>query len=403
MDPTIIADVLHDVNPPNRLNVHPDDQEADAHWTNTADEESEQARSVETIVAWSLYGTQVTISTAIFHPLSYARILMELGFEPAPARPSRTVFGKPCLILPSIGTYVRAIKARDGRLGLWSGFGANLCSTLLSNVSNDMFYHLVDEFIKRKIRTSPRKAWSVFVLANQENQPYSIMDFVEDLSKEVSARVLSVSLSYPFQVLFVRTAAQFIWKERIYRGFFGSFVQIYQEEGFRGFYGGYVPYMMGEVGALVIVWVATFLFRSAITGDRVLLTVFRFATDYIARSFLYPFKLISRMMTLSTSRFLPAGSVLPNFTSWMECYKHLKAQNDLMRGHSIFMRVVTNGRPGIFEKYGYHIDSQTDYPVPVQQAVPKPGWSAPLPSQVMKPLVTRTERFFGSSSFRTVF
>ena len=42
---------------------------------------------------------------------------------------------------------------------------------------------------------------------------------------------------------------------------------------------GYVPYMMAEVGALIIVWVAAYLFRSAVTGDRLWLTIFRFATD----------------------------------------------------------------------------------------------------------------------------
>lgn len=57
------------------------------------------------------------------------------------------------------------------------------------------------------------------------------------LTKDVLARTASVCFSYPFQVVFLRTAAQFIWKEEVYTGMFDSFKKIYRQEGLRGFYG----------------------------------------------------------------------------------------------------------------------------------------------------------------------
>lgn len=144
-----------------------------------------------------------------------------------------------------------------------------------SNYNNTSIVQLIDEFVKRKIRSSPRKAWSVFTLASQENTKYSVADFAEDVSICSSdgfywrISTLQSFFSFPrkssqgwsdflcpihfkvvyggssialqlivvLSVLFLRTASQFVWQERVYRSFLSSFQQIYDEEGFGGFYG----------------------------------------------------------------------------------------------------------------------------------------------------------------------
>ncbi|GAV09500.1 hypothetical protein RvY_19032 [Ramazzottius varieornatus] len=359
----VINDLLHEINPPTPQHLYERSSSLAPPTTKVTEDDEPNAR-VDVLMRWMAYGTQVAFSTAIFHPLSYAHVLMELGYEPIPPRPSRTLFGKPCLVLPNITTYVRYIKSRDGKLALWRGFGANVCNVLVGNIANDISYHLIDEFVKRRIRSSPRKAWSVFTLANQENAPYSVADFAEDLTKDVLARTASVCFSYPFQVVFLRTAAQFIWKEEVYTGMFDSFKKIYRQEGLRGFYGGFVPYMMSEIGVLVSIWIAAYIFRTVVSGERVVLTIFRFCSDYILRILFFPFKLVGRLMAIASSPLrVVAPPHLPKFRYWRECFQYLKNEDIVMRGSNMFMRVIGSEKASKWQKYGYHADAKTAMPV----------------------------------------
>ncbi|OWA51997.1 putative Mitochondrial carrier-like protein 2 [Hypsibius exemplaris] len=349
----ILHELLHEVNPPNRTHAY--DRATSATIPDAKDEEAVvRAARFDMVVRWAIYGGQVAASTALFHPFACARVLMDLGYEPVAPTLSRTLFGKPCLVLPNITSYVRFMRNRDGRGALWRGFGANFCGVLVGNLTNDIAYHLVDEFIKRKVRSSPRKAWSVFVVAHQENARYSPADFAEDLTKEVLARTAGLTLAYPFQVVFLRVVSQFVWKERVYTGLSDSFLQIYRQEGIRGLYSGFVPFMVSEIGALVLVWIAAYAFRSVVTGDRIWLTIFRFAADYMMRTVLYPFKLVGRMMAISPAPLkIVSPPLLPKFAHWRDCFAYLKMQNSLMRGSNIFMRIVNvdkfataSGKPG---------------------------------------------------------
>jgi carrier protein len=41
-------------------------------------------------------------ATIAFHPFDYAKTLIQIGFEPLPARHTKTLLGKPALALPSV-------------------------------------------------------------------------------------------------------------------------------------------------------------------------------------------------------------------------------------------------------------------------------------------------------------
>ncbi|OWA51998.1 hypothetical protein BV898_16454 [Hypsibius exemplaris] len=125
--------------------------------TQRDEEAAVRAARFDMVVRWAIYGGQVAASTALFHPFACARVLMDLGYDPVAPTLSRTLFGKPCLVLPNITFYVRFMRNRDGRGALWRGFGANFCGVLVGNLTNDIAYHLVDEFIKRKVRSSRGK------------------------------------------------------------------------------------------------------------------------------------------------------------------------------------------------------------------------------------------------------
>lgn len=53
---------------------------------------------------WISFGMRLGVQAAL-HPFQYAKVLIQLGFEPIAARPGRTFFGKPVMVLPNIFKY----------------------------------------------------------------------------------------------------------------------------------------------------------------------------------------------------------------------------------------------------------------------------------------------------------
>lgn len=49
---------------------------------------------------------------AALHPFQYAKVLIQLGYEPIAPRPGRTFFGKQVLVLPNIFKYGLCHKTR---------------------------------------------------------------------------------------------------------------------------------------------------------------------------------------------------------------------------------------------------------------------------------------------------
>lgn len=64
-------------------------------------EESDQNKEVS---EWVRFGMRLGVSAAL-HPIEYSKVLIQLGYEPMPAFPARTIFGKPVMGLPNIFQY----------------------------------------------------------------------------------------------------------------------------------------------------------------------------------------------------------------------------------------------------------------------------------------------------------
>jgi len=45
---------------------------------------------------WSNYALRIIVNTAS-HPFEYAKVLIQIGYEPIAPRPAKTFFGKPAL------------------------------------------------------------------------------------------------------------------------------------------------------------------------------------------------------------------------------------------------------------------------------------------------------------------
>lgn len=53
---------------------------------------------------WISFGMRLGVQSAL-HPFEYAKVLIQLGYEPIAPRPGRTIFGKDVLVLPNIFKY----------------------------------------------------------------------------------------------------------------------------------------------------------------------------------------------------------------------------------------------------------------------------------------------------------
>lgn len=53
---------------------------------------------------WLRYGLRLGVSSAL-HPFEYAKVLIQLGYEPISPVPGKSILGRPVLALPNIFQY----------------------------------------------------------------------------------------------------------------------------------------------------------------------------------------------------------------------------------------------------------------------------------------------------------
>lgn len=61
---------------------------------------------------WLRFGLRLGVTTAL-HPLEYAKVLMQIGFEPIAPVPGRTLFGRPTMVLPNVFQYGKFARDLD--------------------------------------------------------------------------------------------------------------------------------------------------------------------------------------------------------------------------------------------------------------------------------------------------
>lgn len=66
------------------------------------DEEEESQH--DEVSEWLRFGMRLGVSAAL-HPFEYSKVLMQLGYEPIPAVPGRSLMGKSIMVLPNIFQY----------------------------------------------------------------------------------------------------------------------------------------------------------------------------------------------------------------------------------------------------------------------------------------------------------
>ena len=281
------------------------------------------------------------VIAVIAHPFDFVKILIQLGYEPLPPYPTRTLFGRHRLALPGVFQYLGHIRRTDGFLGIYRGISYKLSTALI----NGFVYVNVNEYLKQQYpeaNASPSDASSADSQINKLGIDLKKFNqLLKYLSRETMSRSIALLVSYPLHVMTVRVCAQFVGRETQYDSLFGAVSDIYTTGGITGFYSGFVPRLAGDI---LLLWISSnviFVANSWIDGQSAVKSYVSASVNFIISSLLYPFQLVSTVMCCNgTNGRSLAASVYtgPEYTNWIDCWTQLSRLGELKRGSSLLWR-----------------------------------------------------------------
>lgn len=297
------------------------------------------------------------------HPFDYVKILVQLGYEPMPAYPSKTMWGRPTMALPNLFKYLQYIKRTDGYTGLYRGVRFKIAYALVHGFvyvnATEMVkaIHNSNQQIEKKktedgedesTTGAKREVTGIFTLKQ-------IRELLEKLMTETICKFLALGVSYPFQVMVIRCCSQFVGRETTYDTFTGAVCDIYNNSGLRGFYVGFVPRFLGECLILWtthgLIFVVKGLLFSETESTNMIQGYVSVSINFLVTSLMYPFQLVSTVMvcngTDAASLESSALSGRDPYVDWIDCWQHLSRIGCLKRGASLFFR----NQPDITKSY----------------------------------------------------
>lgn len=269
----------------------------------------------------------------VFHPISYAKFLVHLGHEPLNPVASQTMFGKHILCYPNILKYVSHIKKQDGFLGLYRGLGPSIVSGVLQIV--------VTRKVNEKLAITEKKSEEGD--DESEDEEDNIIKFFREMGVEMIGRVSGIIASQPFRVIMIRSMAQFIGREETYSNSFHGISEIYRKEGILGFFAGLIPRVLGEMTLIWITNTLSFIITNYVLPKKDDMHKYvKPICAMVAAQFVQPFVVVSTVMSVNGAD-IAAGRppLMPLYSSWRDCWAHLKTQNQLQRGAKMFYRYYT--------------------------------------------------------------
>jgi hypothetical protein len=147
-------------------------------------------------------------------------------------------------------------------------------------------------------------------------------------------------IARPFRVITLRTMAQHVGEETIYSGVIKAVKEVYGADGIRGFYAGLGPALIHHLvsalvyeGIVITIEELVKFIPGALIGGGLAILKGPFAS-YTTRAYTYPFILIGNLMAINGTA-LKAASLNPSFSSWRDCWSHLRSNRILFRGNTI--------------------------------------------------------------------
>lgn len=272
--------------------------------------------------------TQLLLST-ICHPIEYAKVLIQLGYEPLPPRNSTTLFGRPAMILPNVFEYIKYIKRSDGFLGCYRGLSAKVLGLMASSQLSCKVIQVCGIDLP-EINDPPN------IVTDDDPK---LEDYIKLGRRDMIMHTASVIVSYPFQVISIRMMASFVGKEEHYSSLVGAIVSIYKEDGILGFFHGIVPKLLGDLTCVAVTGVLAYYANKYFVKSKELRTYTVPILTFVASVYTYPLIVVSTCMAVAGSS-LKAGNppLMPPYKSWHACYRDLMRNKQLKRGSSVIFR-----------------------------------------------------------------
>ena len=279
-----------------------------------------------------------TTLRAVFHPVIYAKTLIQLGHEPIPPVMVTTIFGKKALQLPNIFKYVGHIKRTDGFFGMYRGFGPRILEGIVASFAQET----VALALKNHNEEYHKYVYEE-ISEEEEDTVVKIKRFSVLTAQECMYRCAGVIVGYPFHVIMVRSMACFVGGETEYNNIFSAISEIYSKEGISGFFAGLLPRLIGEITTIVVSNVAAHLITKFLIPKEQCTATVKNTTAAVCNQlvsfYTYPFVLTSNMMAVNNSGLVIGGPPnVPIFDSWTHCWNHLASLGELKRGSSILWR-----------------------------------------------------------------
>ncbi|XP_060555411.1 mitochondrial carrier homolog 2-like isoform X2 [Ruditapes philippinarum] len=274
--------------------------------------------------------------TALFHPIGHAKILIQLGHEPIPAKLGTNIFGKEYYYYPNILKYAGHIWTTDGFIGMYTG----LLPRVLGAFTGTCTQNAVLEWLRQDEKKESEE--------EEEDGTDWIKTLCIKTGQETVAKCAAVISSQPFHVIMVRQIAQFVGGEKIYCGLFPAIGEIYHSDGIKGFFAGLTPRLLGEI---IQIWASNLIIGALnkyVIPTKEAQSYVPLFVGLVVSNFTYPFTLVSNVMAVAGTELVAASP--PNmkpYADWSECWKHLKETGNIKRGNSQFFRVDRNrvGKP----------------------------------------------------------
>jgi len=274
-------------------------------------------------------------SSLAFQPVEVTKVLIQLGHEPMPLVKTKTFFGKPALKLPNVFQYMGYIRRKEGLSGLWRGCSPRLSSLLVQYYAAEKF----DELYPPELELTESEEEKL-------TEEQRLKRFGRETARCLANRTLCVILSQPLQVIAVRAIAEFIGGEDKYTGdwtggIVSGIISSIKDNGILSLWSGLQPRLLGELLLVAATNTLNFTVSTYILKgkNKEMKTFSDQVVNYIAQSLTYPFSVVGNCMIVSNSGLRAGYPPCMNFyMNWTDCYAHLRSQNQLKRGSSLFIR-----------------------------------------------------------------
>ena len=294
--------------------------------------------------------------TIVLHPFALVRTLIQVGVEPVKPRVHTSYFGTKSLAFPGIISYMRHIVRVDGWTGIFRGVVPHTSYGILLQVSHDVLRPPVDRAVRGAIDLV--SSHDADVPDNEDGVQtlgHASKRYFRKFCVSAIVGIVSSTMFHPLKVVAVRAMVQFDGKETVYSSVIGAFKEIYNNEGVYGLFAGLVPLLIARVGASFFQNLFSMLLEQAMyywipetihESYRAFKQVF---ATFVAGHLMYPYQLISTMMTVNGSGLKASQFGIEPFQSWSACSSYLSQHGLRYRGSNIiFSR--TNALPKDYGK-----------------------------------------------------